>query len=230
MCYHAEGEEFLACIVMGDETRIQKIHRMATHILSCQKKKFKSALSAGKLMLTLFWDMNGPILKHYQEKGETFNSVRYSTMLEENLKPAVRSCHRRGLLSKGVPLLHDNARPHTAAATVNTTQKVKFEIMNHPSYSPDHAPSNCHVFGMLKEALNGQRFHSDIEVKDTVHFWLQQQPKTFFLLEYRSLLEDVKSTLQKMVTAWKNNFLFVSVYMMCISILHNFPLLIEVPT
>jgi hypothetical protein len=69
------------------------------------KKNFKSAPSAGKIMLTLFWDMNGPILEHCQE---TVNSVRYSTMLEEKLKPAIR-CRHRGLLSKGVILLHNNA-------------------------------------------------------------------------------------------------------------------------
>jgi hypothetical protein len=32
---------------------------------------------------------------------------------------------------------------------------------------------------MLKKALSGQRFHSDDEVKETVHFWLRQQAKTF---------------------------------------------------
>jgi hypothetical protein len=35
-------------------------------------------VDAGKLMLTLFWDMNGQILERYQEKGETVNSMRYS--------------------------------------------------------------------------------------------------------------------------------------------------------
>jgi hypothetical protein len=49
------------------------------------------APAARKLMLTLFWDMNGPNLEHYQEKGETVSSVRYSTMLEEKLKPAIHS-------------------------------------------------------------------------------------------------------------------------------------------
>jgi hypothetical protein len=95
------------------------------------KKKFKLAPTAGTLMLTLFWDMNGPILKHYQEKEETVNSVRYSTTLEEKLKPAIRSCHRT-LLPKGVLLLHDNARQLIAAGTVTTIQKLKFETINHP--------------------------------------------------------------------------------------------------
>jgi histone-lysine N-methyltransferase SETMAR len=123
-------------------------------------------------------DMEGPILEHYQEKGETDNGVRYSTMLEEKLKPAIHS--HCGLLSKGVLLLRDNARPHSAAATVTTIQKLKIETINYPPCSPDLDPSNYHVFGMLKEALQGRRFHNDDEVKQAVHFWLRQQAKTFF--------------------------------------------------
>jgi RNase P subunit RPR2 len=106
------------------------------------------------IMLTLFWDMNGQILKRYQEKGEKVNRVRYNAMLEEKLKSAICShCHE--LLSKGVLLLHDNTQPHIAAATVTTTQKLKFETINHPTYRLDLAPSDYHVFGMLKKALRG---------------------------------------------------------------------------
>jgi hypothetical protein len=46
-------------------------------------------------------------------------------MLEVELKPAIRSkC--RGMLSNGVVLKHDNAQPHTAAATVEMIRKLKF--------------------------------------------------------------------------------------------------------
>jgi hypothetical protein len=37
-------------------------------------KKFKSQPSAGKIMLTLFWNMEGVILVHFTPKGETVNS------------------------------------------------------------------------------------------------------------------------------------------------------------
>jgi hypothetical protein len=37
-------------------------------------KKFKSQPSAGKIMLTLFWDMKGAILVHFTPKGETVRS------------------------------------------------------------------------------------------------------------------------------------------------------------
>ena len=62
-------------------------------------------------MLAVFWDSQSPILENYQERDTTINSVQYSEMLTDKLKPAIRSKHR-GLLLKGVVLLHDNARPH----------------------------------------------------------------------------------------------------------------------
>ncbi|PNF25925.1 hypothetical protein B7P43_G10027 [Cryptotermes secundus] len=74
-----------------------------------------------------------------------------------------------------VLLLHDNARPHTA----ETLRKLKFDVMAHPPYSPDFAPTDYHLFGPLKEALRGRQFTSDQEVKEAVLAWLTAQPKTF---------------------------------------------------
>jgi len=82
-------------------------------------------------MLTIFWDVNGPILVHFQGKGQTVTSARYSDMPVNELKFAIRSKHR-GLLSKRVLLLHDNACPHTAAHTVDTLRALKFEVLKHP--------------------------------------------------------------------------------------------------
>jgi histone-lysine N-methyltransferase SETMAR len=71
-------------------------------------------------------------------------------MLRSELKPAICK-KRREMLSKKVLLHHDDARPHTAAATAETVQQLVFELLQHPAYSPDLAPSNYHIFGPLKE-------------------------------------------------------------------------------
>ena len=183
--YDKEGDAFLDRIITGEETWVHhyepECKRQSMewkHPQSPIRKKFKSQPSAGKLMLTVFWDSQGPILEHYQERGSTINSVRYE-MLIDRLKPAIRS-KRGGQLSKGNVLLHDNACPHTAAHTVETLQKLKFEVLAHPPYSPDLAPSDYHLFGPLKEALRGRRFTSNQELKEAVQAWLAAQPKTFF--------------------------------------------------
>jgi hypothetical protein len=44
--------------------------------------------------------------------------------------------------------------------------------------SPDLAPIDYHIFGSL-EALRGRRFSSNEDMKEAVHTWLRQQPKSF---------------------------------------------------
>ena len=140
-----------------------------TFILKCMEKYAQRNI--------LFRDK---ILLHFQEKGQTVTSARYSDMLVNELKSAIRS-KRRGLLSKRVLLLHANARPHAAARTVDTLRALKFEVLKHPPYGPDLAPSDFHLFGPLKEHLRDQKFADD-KVMEAVQSWLQATPKSFFLV------------------------------------------------
>ena len=184
--YREKGDNFPQQIVTVDETWIHhyepKSKRQSMqwkHPSSPVAKKFKMQLSAGKLMLTVFWDSQGPILETYQERGTTVTSATCCDMLKRELKLVIRS-KRRGKLSKEILLFHDNARPHTAAQTLETLKQLKWEAMEHPAYSPDLAPSDFHLFGPFKDALRGRRFSCDDDVKAAVHQWLCAQPKTFF--------------------------------------------------
>jgi len=87
-------------------------------------------------------------------------------------------------------LLHDNARPHTAAhtRTVETLHDLKFEVLKHPPYSPDLAPSDFHLFGPMTEHLRGHKFADDDEVMEAVQSWLKATPKSFFLEGTRKLV------------------------------------------
>jgi len=76
------------------------------------------------LMLTVFWDSQGPILETYQERGTTVTSATYCDMLQRELKPAIRS-KRTEKLSKEIFFLHDKACPHTAALTLETLKQLK---------------------------------------------------------------------------------------------------------
>ena len=52
-------------------------------------------------------------------RGNTVNSAMYADLLKNHLHPAIKS-KRCGLLSTGVLLQRDNARPNTARSTVAT--------------------------------------------------------------------------------------------------------------
>ncbi|GBM50328.1 hypothetical protein AVEN_142338-1 [Araneus ventricosus] len=77
-----------------------------------QLRKARQTLSARKLMVTIFWDAQGILLIEFMTRGTTINSQVYCHTLKK-LTRAIQN-KRRGLLSSGVELLHDNALPHTA--------------------------------------------------------------------------------------------------------------------
>ncbi|XP_029639713.1 histone-lysine N-methyltransferase SETMAR-like [Octopus sinensis] len=112
------------------------------------------------------------------------------------LKPAIRTKHR-SLLLKKVLLLHENARPRTAAQTVETANHLGFEALEHPVSSPDLGPSNYHRFGSLNDGFRGHRFPTDNDAKEAVHKWLHDQPKTFFLEGKRELVDRWTKCIEK---------------------------------
>jgi len=152
------------------------------HPLSPVAKKFKMQPSAGKLMLTAFWDSQGPILETYQERGTAVTSATYCDILQGDLKRTICS-KRRGKVSEKVLLLHDNTCLHTAAHTLETLKQLKWEAMEHPAYSPNLVPSDFHLFGPLK---NARRFSCADDVKAAVHQCLHTQPKTYLLMALKS--------------------------------------------
>lgn len=88
-------------------------------------------------------------------------------MLNDKWEPATHN-KRQGLLSKNLPLHHDN-RPHVAAATIQIIQNLKFEVLPRPPYSPDLAPCDLHAFCPHKMASFCGRCGSDKEMKTLAH-------------------------------------------------------------
>lgn len=185
MRYRAEGDAFLLSIVAGDESWCHhyepssKIDSMQwKHPGSPKPKKFKTQVSAGKVMVTAFFDHEGLLLADFKEPGVNISAAHYKDTLDK-LHKAIKA-KRPGKLSQGVILLHDNARPHVAKIVQETLAKKNWEVLHHPAYSPDLSPCDFHLFGPLKRALKGQRFNSDADVKTAVTTWFREQPRTFF--------------------------------------------------
>ena len=172
--YAEEGDNFLDRIVTGDETWVlhytpeSKQQSMVwKHPQSPVRKKFRTAPSVHKVMLTAFWDCRGPLVLDFMPRGSTINADNYCSTLSL-LRAAIRKKRRRILDVDNVIILHDNARPHVANKTVNKLRKFHWEFLEHPPYSPDLAPSDFHIFNPLKKFLVVQRSTCDDKVKAAV--------------------------------------------------------------
>ena len=62
-------------------------------------------------MASIFWDNQGVVMVDYLEEGRTINVAYYAEELRLLRQEIVRK--RRGKLTRGVLLLHDNAPAHT---------------------------------------------------------------------------------------------------------------------
>jgi histone-lysine N-methyltransferase SETMAR len=191
--YVKEGEGFLDMIVAGDETwcphfqpETKKRSMQWKHANSPPPKKFMGTVRSSKIMVTVFFDCKGLLLLDFLPKGTTINAKQYCSTLDK-LRKAIKN-KRPGMLTRGVTLLHDNARPHTAVATTSHLQHFKWEILQHPPYSPDLSPCDYHVFGPFKKALKGHRFLSDDDLKQSVTRWFKCQPQHFYDKGIRALV------------------------------------------
>ena len=92
-----------------------------------------------------------------RSRGEMANAERYCETLQK-LRRVIQN-KRRGIVSAGVVLLHDNARPHAAGRPAHLLQEFSWEVLNYSPYSPNLIPSDFHLFLHLKKFLSGQRLH-----------------------------------------------------------------------
>ena len=103
--------------------------------------------SAKKIMGTVFWDTEGCILIEFLEPGKTISAAHYvHTILK--LRRALRD-KRPG---RKVILQHDNALSHTARLTLEKIENMGWEVLPHPPYSPNLAPSDYQSLWFYEES------------------------------------------------------------------------------
>jgi histone-lysine N-methyltransferase SETMAR len=75
----------------------------------------------------------------------------------------------------GLFFLHDNAPAHRALATQKKLAYLGFQVLDHPPYSLDLAPSDYHLFPGLKKQLKFRHFSSDTKFIAAAETWLEGQ-------------------------------------------------------
>ena len=134
--------------------------------------------SVGKIMATVFWDAKGVIMLDFLPKRGTITGVYYANLLDQ-LRTAIRE-KRRSKPSKGVLLQQDNARVHTCKVAMDAVERNGYELIPHPAYLPDLAPSDFFLFPNLKKNICGLHFQSDEEVVTAVEELVSGKDPDFF--------------------------------------------------
>lgn len=132
-----------------------------------------------KRMLTLFWSHEGVVHFELLPKGESINAERYRqtlTMVRAKLPSLAPSTLRNG----GPVLLHDNASSHNAKKSVEHAQQLGFDVLPHPPYSPDLAPTDYHVFRSLQHYIANKIFNSDEDLENVVADFIGSKSPEFW--------------------------------------------------
>jgi histone-lysine N-methyltransferase SETMAR len=178
-------QEIFQRIVTGDETWIhyydpetQAEAKEWKRSSSPTPTRSRATRSVGKVMASVFWDQEGILLLDYLPHKQTITGQYYAQLMTQ-LRDAVKR-KRRGKLTAGILLLHDNAPSHKSRVASAAIRECGFEELNHPAYSPDLAPSDFYLFANLKQHLRGRKFKDDDELKSVVTRYFESKPPTFY--------------------------------------------------
>jgi len=111
-------------------------------------KKTRSVPSAGKVMVSVFWDAEGILFIDYLEKGKTITAEYYSNLLTRLDKKNREK--RPGLQKKKIILYQDNAPAHKSVLAMGKLKDLHYKLLEHPPCSTDLAPSDFCLFPKLK--------------------------------------------------------------------------------
>uniref|UniRef100_A0A183C988 HTH_48 domain-containing protein n=1 Tax=Globodera pallida TaxID=36090 RepID=A0A183C988_GLOPA len=133
-----------------------------------------------KLMLCIFWSVHGPLYWELLPRNTILDSNLYINQLRA-VDLAYRIRRRQGQFNGPLLFHQDNAPPHRSRLTTQyISQTLNWNVLPHPPYSPDLAPSDYHLFLSLKNFLRGRRFTEDAQVEEAVGQYLTSKIGTDF--------------------------------------------------
>ena len=144
------------------------------------KSTAKPNIHAAKVMLCIRWDQKGVLYYELLKPGETINGELYRTQLIRLKRAIAEKRPEYATRHEAIIFHHDNARPHVAIRVKNYLENSGWEVLPHPPYSPDLAPSDYHLFRSMQNGLTGILFTSEQGIKNWLDSFLAVKLAEFF--------------------------------------------------
>jgi histone-lysine N-methyltransferase SETMAR len=92
-------------------------------------------------------------------------------------------------------LQQDNACPHTVKNTLQKIEELEgIELLLHPTFSPDLAPSDYYLFRSMAQFLRGKKFKSLADLEVAVEEFFASEDKEWFYQAFMELAEKWAKT------------------------------------
>ena len=124
-----------------------------------------------KVMVCVWWNTRGVVHFEVLDQGDTVKARLYA----EQLGRVNRALRKKRIDPSGIRFLHDNARPHVAKIVHKKIARLGWELLPHPPYSPDIAPSDYSLFRSMKQAVAGEHFKDRLEIEKWLSHWFSSR-------------------------------------------------------
>lgn len=179
--------DWLDQVITGDE-------KWVLYVNHTRKKKWvdkderpepepKADLHPRKVLLSVWWDVRGVIHFELLPANTSITAAYYCAQLERLRQKLAEARPGR----EKIYFLHDNARPHIAKMTRLKLLELGWEVLPHPPYSPDLAPTDYHLFRALQNHLKEKRFDDQRSLELELRHFFLAKPPSFYADGIRSL-------------------------------------------
>ncbi|XP_006145801.1 histone-lysine N-methyltransferase SETMAR-like [Tupaia chinensis] len=178
-----ENDPFLKRLIIGDEKWI--VYNSVVRKRSWSQRDDSPQTTSEvdihkrKVMLSVWWDFKGVVFFELLPRNQTTNSTVYCRQLD-SLNESIFQKRPELVNRKGVVFHHNNARPYTNLITCQKLLELGWDVLPHPPYSPDLAPSDFHLFRSLQNSLRGITFNSEEAVNQYLVRFFADKDRSFY--------------------------------------------------
>ena len=181
-------------IITGDQTWVSVLNEHSHIWMSPDAEApicVRTTMATRKIMVTVLFTRRRLLVVDILPQDRTFNAP----YMVETILPALEAevCKTSPMMRlRGWALHLDNATPHRARLTKRWLSDNNLTILDHPPYSPDVAPSDFGLFGILKERLKGLEVSGTEDLEEKVKKLLGEFPESLFTNLHTEWLERLE--------------------------------------